>query len=130
MSVDVQVAGKCPMGCGETLELNISTGEIRCTDEECPRQSAVTDLLKDPPIDHTVEIAYTGFAIKHPLHERIEDKLFDCDLQRWLEDLEGAPVSNGLYRVTKVEPALDDLPFDAVVIEGWMFQIFEIGEVL
>lgn len=118
----INVQGQCPMGCGERLHLNPGTGMIICVNRTCPRPTAVSDLLKDPLIAHKVEIAYDGFAIKHPLHERIEDRLFECRLQKWLEDLEGPPASEGVYRVSKVGGDITNYPGDATMIEGWLWE--------
>lgn len=120
----INIQGKCPMGCGERLHLNSGTGMIVCTNRTCPRPSAVSDLLKDPMTDHKVEINGSGFAIKHPVYERIEDRLFECRLQKWLEDLDGSPVDEGVYRVSKVGSDVTNYtgPGDAVMTEGWLWE--------
>jgi len=112
-----RVKGKCPMGCGETLHVSSSSGVIDCVDPGCPMPGAVTELLKDPQTVHNVRVDPTGFAIQHPMAERIGLALFDCDLQVWLEALHEAPVSAGLYRVEQV-----DEDHDGQVIGGWHFE--------
>lgn len=98
----IDVRGECPMGCGKTLHLASDSGLIACISPACPRPLAVSDLLRDPLTDHKVEVDYDGFAIKHPLYERIEDKLFACDLQAWLSGLAEPPTVDGVYRVTRI----------------------------
>lgn len=117
-----QLRGKCPMGCGETLHFSNVSGVVECIAPACPRPLAVTDLLANPLTDHKVEIDEHGFAIKHPLHERIEDKLFECELQKWLSDLGQPPVRYGLYRVTPLRGSAVLGTTDAVVSDGWMFE--------
>jgi len=126
----VNVNGHCLMGCGRTLHLNTGTGMIICVSKKCPRPTALSDLIAKDPEPHKVEVGWQGFAIKHPLHERIDDRLFECDLQKWLEDLEGPPVSDGFYSVVKVEgigehrrAALREQ--GSSVIDGWLFTASE-----
>lgn len=128
----IDVMGNCPMGCGRTLHLNPDGGMIACLNKECPRPLAVTDLLVKVTTDHLVEIGPLGFTIKHPLLERIDDKLFDCPLGTWLEALDGPPVSAGLYRVRKQGHDLSnaitsraDGKILQVMIDGWMFEEIE-----
>lgn len=40
-----KVAGRCPMGCGETLFLAVG-GHVTCSYAECPRPDAAADLLE------------------------------------------------------------------------------------
>lgn len=95
------------MGCGETLELNISYGDIRCTfydeetETECPEPYAVQWLLDDPETEHIVEIRPQDFTAQHPLRERLEGYLFECEVNDYLHNLPGAPVEPGRYRMTK-----------------------------
>ena len=122
----INVQGECPMGCGSRLHLNTGTGMILCVNKDCPRATAVSDLLRDPPIDHKVEVDVFGFGIKHPLHERIADKLFECDLQTWLADLDGPPVSGGTYRVRKIDQNVSySLGESDAQIDGWLFEKVE-----
>lgn len=46
----------------------------------CPRPSAVNELLAIATPDHEVELKANGFAMKHPLIERVDDALFNCPL--------------------------------------------------
>jgi hypothetical protein len=114
----VDVTGWCPMGCGRTLHLNSDSGLIACLNKQCPHPMAVSTLIaKSPPTDHLVEIG-DGWAIEHPLWERITDRIFDCPLGIWLAAQDGAPVSGGFYRVKWVGTA----DHDGLVVGGWHFE--------
>lgn len=120
----IKVQGECPMGCGPALNLNTETGMIICASLSCPRHTAVSELLVKPQVHHQVEVSSGGFAIKHPLFERIEDRLFECDLQRWLEALDGPPVSAGTYRVQPV-PETPVTATGLTMTDGWLFTRIE-----
>lgn len=120
----INVQGECPMGCGPRLHLNPGTGMIICINKTCPRPTAVSDLLKHPPVHHKVEVDFSGFAIKHPLFERIEDKLFECDLQRYLADCDGPPASAGVYRVRTVPEEPVTAP-GLTMVDGWLWEKIE-----
>jgi hypothetical protein len=72
------VAGFCPMGCGQTLYLG-EGGSVVCA-SNCPRPSAVSELLSDPETEHVVVVDSDGWSAKHPLRERIGDVLLTCGL--------------------------------------------------
>lgn len=101
MSADV--AGHCPMGCGRTLFV-AKGGHITCSWHDCPHPGAVDDLLADPETEHVVTFDDKGFAIQHPLRERLDGELFDCRLHQDLRDLAGPPVRPGRYRARRHEP--------------------------
>lgn len=97
------VQGVCPMGCGETLFLG-HHGHVTCGFLDCPRPSAINEIITNPETHHVVAITDGGFTIKHPLAERIEDDLFRCKLHQALSDFEDiaettASWSPGLYRL-------------------------------
>lgn len=92
-----KVKGYCPMGCGQTLVHD--SGEVVCTDYQCPRPWASTELLNDPETGHVVDLDEHGFTVRHPLRERLDDELLSCDLHEWLV-CNRPPVQLGLrYRV-------------------------------
>lgn len=76
----VQVCGFCPMGCGATLVLLADTSMLVCANVTCPRPGAAAVILADPQTEHVVEFTAQGFTIRHPLRERLDDALFDCNL--------------------------------------------------
>lgn len=91
------VAGRCPMGCGETLFL-ASGGCITCCRLQCPRPDAVTVLLADAETEHVVIFGETEFTVRHPLREHLDDELMDCELHKHIAAMPGIPVKPGTYR--------------------------------
>lgn len=117
----IDVAGNCPMGCGKTLHFNSDSGMISCLSKRCPSPLAVTTLLAADAPFHTVKIARTGWAVEHPLAERVTGSLFDCALTDWLTGLDRPPVSAGIYRVERTNEDNDD----DQVVDGWHFEEIE-----
>ena len=97
----IDVHGSCPMGCGRTLHLASDSGMIACTAPGCPRPSAVTDLLQDRETEHVVTFTEEGFTLRHPLKERLDEALMECDLHEELASLSWAPVPPGRYRASR-----------------------------
>jgi hypothetical protein len=93
------VAGRCPMGCGATLILG-EGGFVTCGLPDCPRPDAVSVLLADPEPEHLVQLGEDGFAIQHPLRERIDAELLRCALHDYLAEWAGPQAPPGLYRVS------------------------------
>lgn len=95
------VDGYCPMGCGSTLYL-AEGGFVTCWVPGCPDRAAVGEILSDPESEHLVTFTSSGFTVRHPLRERIDDALQTCDLlgfcARW------PPARPGTYRL---RPRLD-----------------------
>jgi Family of unknown function (DUF6085) len=98
----MDLAGYCPMGCGQTL-FAADGGHITCRRLTCPRPTAVTDLLEDRETEHIVEFDPRTFTIRHPLRERIDDALLTCDLHDYVSRLDGPPVQPGRYRARSVD---------------------------
>lgn len=96
------VQGHCPNGCGATLELNIVTGQMSCSHGECPDPNAVQLILDHNEPHHIIRIGPDGWVVKHPLLERVEDKLFDCQITKAMSLFTGPPVGtrHGDYAVT------------------------------
>jgi hypothetical protein len=94
-----KTAGHCPMGCGQTLFAGAG-GHITCSHIGCKRPTAVDELLHDRETEHIVEIGQTGFTIRHPLRERLDDALMECKLHERIAALSGPPARPGRYRVT------------------------------
>lgn len=99
MSEFPSVPGYCPMGCGQTL-IAAADGYITCTHLQCPCPEAVSTLLEDSETEHVVEFKAAEFTVRHPLRERLDDDLFDCDLHAHIAALPGPPVQPGRYRAT------------------------------
>lgn len=91
------ISGYCPMGCGRTLFVG-QGGYITCAFVTCPRPDAVADLLADWETEHVVEFGDTGFTVRHPLRERLDDELMRCPLHEHIARLDGPPVRPGRYR--------------------------------
>lgn len=100
----MRVEGKCPMGCGETLDfLRTSSGmpgRIRCLSPSCPRPLAVHELL-NRDLNHRVEITERGFSVEHTLAERLQGTMLGCPLHQYLLALDGPPVKPGRYYATQ-----------------------------
>lgn len=102
MSTDRTIAGHCPMGCGTTLFVGAG-GHITCSLIGCPRPTAVDELLHDQETEHVVAFTETGFTVRHPLHERLDERLDDalmssCFLHEDIAAMSGPPVKPGRYR--------------------------------
>ncbi|HXS32224.1 MAG TPA: DUF6085 family protein [Solirubrobacterales bacterium] len=96
----INVRGHCPIGCGETLFVG-GGGHVTCSYETCPRPAAVDELLAERETEHIVVFTPTNFSIQHPLRERLDGELFDCELHAHLSNLGGPPVAPGRYRVIR-----------------------------
>ena len=99
--MSTEVAGYCPMGCGQTLRLDVDS-YVACSSWDCPDPLAVYSILTDPETEHIVTFYAETFTVKHPLRERVDDELLDCELGTYLEGLAGPPVSPGRYRVRSI----------------------------
>lgn len=98
MSTD-EVAGYCPMGCGQTLTLD-TRGHVTCSGATCPRPDAADELLTDPETEHIVELGAFNFSVQHPLRERLDGDLLQCTLHSWIADQPHPPEPPGnRYRV-------------------------------
>jgi hypothetical protein len=90
------------MGCGETLSV-MGGGHVTCRKLECPRPDAVSEILADRETEHLVTFSPTAFTVRHPLRERLDDALMDCELHEFIAALDGPPVLPGLYRALESE---------------------------
>lgn len=98
------VNGHCPMGCGPTLGLS-GSGDVVCCNKECSRTSAVHELLADTETEHIVHINdQSGWTIRHPLRERLDDELMRCALHDLIAALSlryDLSTVTGRHRVTR-----------------------------
>lgn len=92
-----RVRGYCPMGCGETLRLDV-TGVIVCQTPACPLPHAVAKLLQmREAIEHRVTLEVGTFQVVHPLRERFGDEIGRCRLDEWLKGRVSPPKPPGVY---------------------------------
>lgn len=91
------IAGFCPMGCGWTL-ISDEDGDVGCVSPTCPRPTAVAEILADEETEHVVTFSLTAFTVRHPLRERLDDALMECQLHEHIAALSGPPVPPGRYR--------------------------------
>jgi hypothetical protein len=92
--------------CGGPLHL-LEDGSIECLADDCPNDTAVTDLLSDPEREHIVRIEEDRFHVKHPLRERINDGMLSCTIHTQLSDMDAPPTASGVYRVYPVDDESD-----------------------
>ena len=85
------------MGCGRSLFLS-DDGRVTCCDASCPRPGAAAELLEDRETEHIVIFGETEFTVRHPLRERLDDALMDCELHKDIAAMSGPPVAPGTYR--------------------------------
>lgn len=97
-----RLQGFCP-ACGSRSLFVGSGGHITCGVIGCPDPCVVDKLLDDSEVDHIVVFGSEGFDIKHPLRERANDELFDCELHEYCHDLGGPPRVPGRYRARKYD---------------------------
>lgn len=96
----MEIKGYCPMGCGRTL-FRGKGGFITCSSLDCADPTAASKILADPETEHIVEISEGGFSIQHPLRERINGRLYDCEFHEELRRQPGPPAKPGRYRAIK-----------------------------
>lgn len=95
------VQGHCPI-CGGTSLILAHGGHITCPRPECPRPTAVDELLADTEADHIVVLRAKDFSIRHPLRERLDDELLTCDVHARIRGMNGPPRQPGTYRLTRL----------------------------
>jgi len=96
--VSVRLVGNCPMGCGPHLFVGAG-GYITCAWIDCPHPDAVSTLLADRETEHVVQFGEAGFTIRHPLRERLDDALMECDLHAWCAELPGPLATSSPVRM-------------------------------
>lgn len=98
MSLHLEINGCCPMGCGRTL-VAYADGNIWCSRSECSRPDAVAQILDDGESEHIVTFGDVTFTVRHPLRERLDNDLMECELHEYIAGLDGPPVDElGTYR--------------------------------
>lgn len=101
----MKIKGYCPACVEQTLEVDVTynlegTGRIVCTNEDCPRAGTLQELL-DNEMEHlhVMQLSADGYAMQHPLGERLDGGLFECPLQRHMNTLKEPPKEPGMYTV-------------------------------
>lgn len=102
MSAERHIEGYCP-ACGKASLFRGDGGHITCGVIECPDPCIVDKILSDRETEHIVVFRPEGFDIQHPLRERADGKLFDCDLLQHCSNLDGPPTATGRYRAVMGE---------------------------
>jgi hypothetical protein len=100
-----EIKGYCPMGCGSTLFLG-EGGFVTCSWINCPDPEAVTKILEGAAErDHTVLITETMWTMQHPLRERVENDLFQCEMGKRITNYTAKVLLEpGLYRISSSPP--------------------------
>lgn len=112
MSFTQPIEGYCPMGCGQTLVIH--DGCVTCQSPECPRPSAVAEILADSETNHVAEITEDSFTLGHPLRERLDGDLFGCPVWKALHALSEPPWPPGRYRVRQDDEAELGVAIEAI----------------
>lgn len=75
------VRGYCPACGGRTLHIELGPGIVSCLNPECTDKGAAIKILMDGERDHIVKVTADGaWTCRHPLHERLDDKLMACEV--------------------------------------------------
>lgn len=90
------MAGFCPMGCGQTLQLVGYT--VTCRAGGCPRPAAAAEILAEAETEHVVELGEHQFSVLHPLRERLDTALLVCPLADWVGRQAPADLPRGRFR--------------------------------
>lgn len=89
----ILLEGYCPACGSQTLyaEEMRAVNRIICMGDNCPDPHSVHRILEDAETEHVVQFSGAGFTIRHPLRERIDDGLMDCELHLAAMDMPGPP---------------------------------------
>ena len=93
-----KVQGHCSECGRDSLELT-PDGKIICSDERCPDQYGLQKVINIADIEHVVHLDPWAFKIQHPISERKNGNLFDCPLDKYMNEQTMAPQTPGNYRV-------------------------------
>ncbi|OZF00871.1 hypothetical protein CH300_20025 [Rhodococcus sp. 15-1154-1] len=93
------VAGYCPMGCGDSLQLT-DYGVIVCADVRCPNRTAAARVLEENETEHIATFDEDSFTLRHPLRERFDGQLDACRWHSFLAAYDRPPFGPGQYRMT------------------------------
>lgn len=96
--LNLPVKGACPICDASMLTLS-RAGDIVCTNRQCDDPRAITTLLTTSSPAHIVKLTHTGYRVMHPLIERLDETLFDCELDKHMAVQIAPPQASGLYAV-------------------------------
>lgn len=106
----ILLEGHCPTCGNQTLyaeEMRV-VNRIICMGDDCPDPHSVHRILQDSQTDHIVHFSGAGFTIRHPLRERIDDALIDCELHLALMGFPGPPEGrSGRFRAFQKDGVWD-----------------------
>lgn len=95
------IQARCP-ACGEAKLTVTSDGRLRCAHVDCPQPGSLSKLLNEPfPAEHWVHLRPTGFYVMHPLIERVDQTIFDCEIDTELAIMNAPPHPLGTYIVRR-----------------------------
>lgn len=89
--------GHCP-ACGQTKLAASQTGVLVCCNLDCPRPTALAELIATSEVGHVVQLDRHDFDLQHPLLERLDGGLFACELTDEIA-VSGPPAQTGRFHV-------------------------------
>lgn len=98
-----EVKGHCPV-CGAS-ELFLCHGKVVCANTSCSRPTAAHELLQDDETGHIMSVGPREFTLRHPIRERLDDALMNCQLHQHMTEFivsyldEGSMAAGQTYRV-------------------------------
>jgi hypothetical protein len=96
-------------------------GLLRCTYVVCPDPRALEKVLSDPRLhQHIVRLDEDGWTVRHPLIERIDDRLFTCSLNHYLS-------SDDVLLNAMVPGEYVAKQYDGVAYEAWTLEMITRG---
>lgn len=120
----VAIGGFCPACGGKNTILaprHATLGVLHCSAEGCPDKMAAAKILSEPEIHHVVNFNGEGyFNVKHPLRERIDDQLLNCEIHDVIiaECQHYGVPGKGPWRIRK----RDDVPGEEANEWPWLWE--------
>lgn len=118
----VRVVGYCPE-CGQE-KLGVLFNEVRCMSPLCPRPTAAAEILSDPEVAHILDHGPDGFTIRHPMKERLDDRLMECQLHNRMQIFGKADLASGVLPAGRYRCWLEG---EAPNLK-WAMQPVEVGD--
>lgn len=94
----------------------VDNARIVCARIACLRPRAVMDLLSETlkPTQHIVTIGRSSWSATHPMIERLDGQLHQCNIAKWANRLYDIGAGEGRYIVSAVDGDPDDFEFEAL----------------